>query len=191
MSLELILGPMFSGKTTRLMQMYHIHSFIHPDQIAVVNYWEDQRYTNNEVESIPSLYSHNQTKIPCCSLQNLKQLQNDPSYYLYRVILINEAQFFDDLKEFVIDAVEIHHKKVILFGLDGDYMRRPFTNLLELIPYCDSVEKLKALCCRCRDGTEASFTHRLVDSTELKLMGASDKYESLCRKCMKLAISPQ
>lgn len=186
MSLEIILGPMFSGKTTRLMQIYHIHSYINPEQIAVVNFWEDQRYNNGESQ-IPCLYSHNQTRVPCLSLQNLNELKNHPKYYLYGVILINEAQFFDDLKDFVLEAVEIHKKKVILFGLDGDYLRRPFVNLLELIPYCDSVEKLKALCCRCRDGTLASFTHRTVSSTEVKLIGASEKYESLCRQCMKIA----
>ena len=187
MSLEIILGPMFSGKTTRLMQMYHIHSYIHPDQIAVVNYWEDQqRFTSSSSSSSssssPPLYSHNQTRVPCLSLQNLKELRDDPQYYYYTVILINEAQFFDDLKEFVLDAVEVHGKKVILFGLDGDYLRRPFANLLELIPYCDSVEKLKALCSRCRDGTTASFTHR-HDSTTKTLIGATDMYESLCRQC--------
>ena len=100
--------------------------------------------------------------------------------------MINEAQFFDDLKEFVLDAVEVHGKKVILFGLDGDYLRRPFANLLELIPYCDSVEKLKALCSKCRDGTTASFTHRHDSTTDtaVKLIGAADKYETLCRKCL-------
>jgi len=176
MSLEIFLGPMFSGKTTRLMQIYHIHSYLKPSHVAVVNFEEDLRYGSVQ----DGLISHNQLKIPCLFLRQLSDL---PNRIDYKLLLINEAQFFPDVKNFVLESVEKYGQKVVLFGLDGDFMRRPIGSLLDLIPYCDYVEKLKAYCSRCRDGTEALFSHRLTDSKEVKCIGGAETYQSLCRKC--------
>jgi thymidine kinase len=66
-------------------------------------------------------------------------------------------------------------------GLDGDAQRKPFGKLLELIPLADSIIKLKAMCKKCNDGTEALFTSKKVHDTTVVDIGSSDKYEALCR----------
>ena len=76
----------------------------------------------------------------------------------------------------------MYDKHVIVAGLDGDASRKPFGKLLELIPYADTIIKLKALCKKCNDGTEALFTSKKVHDDTTVDIGGSDKYEALCRK---------
>ena len=101
------------------------------------------------------------------------------------VILINEGQFFADIVEWVKEMVDERKIKVYICGLDGDFKREKFGNLLELIPFCDKVTKLSALCGRCKDGTQAIFTHRYLstNSQEQVLIGEKDHYIPVCRKC--------
>jgi len=100
-----------------------------------------------------------------------------------KVIIIEEAQFFDDLVPFVRSMVDNFKKIVIVVGLDGDYNRKPFGTILQCIPFADKVTKLTALCCRCSDGTPAIFSHRKVQDRDQVLIGGADKYEPLCREC--------
>jgi thymidine kinase len=96
--------------------------------------------------------------------------------------VIEEAQFFKDLFTFVTSAVDIDGKHILCSGLDGDSERRPFGDLLRLIPFCDNVEKIKSLCIECKDGTPALFSYRLDLSKEQIAVGAMDNYLPLCRK---------
>ena len=98
------------------------------------------------------------------------------------MIIIEEGQFYKDLVPYVINLVETHGKHVIVAGLDGDAQRKPFGSLLELIPYADSIVKLKALCKKCDDGTEALFTSKKIHDSNIIDVGSSDKYEAVCRK---------
>jgi len=170
-SLHVVLGPMFSGKTTRLIHIYHARKYI-GKKIAVINYSEDKRYHTK------MLSTHDQVMIPCIQISQLAGFDCSP----YDSILINEGQFFGDLYTHVLDYVEKYDKEVYIFGLDGDYLRNKFGSVLDLIPYSDSVEKLTALCSTCRDGTLAHFSHRLTGELEQLVIGA-DNYNSLCRKC--------
>jgi thymidine kinase len=97
------------------------------------------------------------------------------------VILINEGQFFPDLYEVVLDMLN-NHKKVYICGLDGDFERKKFGAILDLIPLCDKVNKLTSLCSLCRDGTRGIFSMRLTNETEQTLVG-SDNYIPVCRSC--------
>ena len=170
-SLHLVLGPMFSGKTTRLIQIYKTRTYI-SKQVAVINYEDDKRY-NSQL-----LSTHDQTMIPCIQLTELSTFDCSQ----YDTILINEAQFFGDLYSSVLKFVEVFNKEVFIFGLDGDFLRNKFGRILDLIPYSDTVEKLSALCADCRDGTLAHFSHRTSRETEQMVIGASN-YKPLCRTC--------
>ena len=96
-------------------------------------------------------------------------------------IMIDEGQFFSDLKEYVLKWCEVFKKNIIVIGLDGDYKRNTFGQILDLIPVADQVTKLKALCKLCNDGTEALFTHRLSEEDEQVVISYS-KYIPVCRQ---------
>jgi thymidine kinase len=171
--LELWLGPMFSGKTTQLIQTYKKFAYI-GKRVVVVNYAEDKRYHNT------MLSTHDQVMIPCVQSTNLQAIMGD--LMLADVILINEGQFFQDLYEVVLALVEEHGKMVYICALDGDFERKKFGRVLDLIPYCDKVSKLHALCSMCRNGKLAIFSHRVSNEAEQIVIG-SDNYVPLCRAC--------
>jgi thymidine kinase len=169
--LELILGPMYSGKTTRLIEHYRAYKYIGKN-IVVINYSLDTRYSNT------MLSSHDRCEIPCVFTSNLnKDLWSNAD-----VVLINEGQFFQDLVPAVQEMVETYSKKVHICGLDGDFRRQRFGSMLELVPLCDKVEKLTAFCGQCMDGTPAIFSHRVSDESEQVVIGSSN-YMPLCRGC--------
>jgi len=179
--LEVILGPMFSGKTTRILEIYNHYSYIQK-KITVINYAEDKRYHDS------MLSTHDHKMIPCLMTMNLSDLWTNSANADYEqirnadVILINEGQFFKELKQIVVDMVENHNKTVYVCGLDGDFQRNKFGEILDLIPHCDNVVKLKSLCSRCRNGKRALFSHRVTEETTQVSIGSSN-YVPLCRKC--------
>jgi thymidine kinase len=113
----------------------------------------------------------------CICVTNLSECNIDS----YNTIIIDEGQFFSDLKEKVTEWVDnkIH---VIVAGLDGDFQRNPIGQILELIPYSDVIIKLNSLCGICVDGTEAPFTRRKNSSKDKILVGGNDIYVPVCRK---------
>jgi len=96
------------------------------------------------------------------------------------VIIIEEAQFFEDLKPFVEEFI-LKNKIVYVAGLDGDSFMKPFGHILELIPMCDSVKKLSALCIKCKNGTKANFSKRIVNNSEQRLIGSFESFIPVCR----------
>ena len=98
------------------------------------------------------------------------------------MVIIEEAQFFEGLYEFVLNACEKDGKNMIVVGLDGDSNRNMFGDIIKLIPVCDSVKKLYGLCVRCKDGTKACFTKRLVENDQQVFIGTSE-FQAVCRKC--------
>jgi thymidine kinase len=185
--LELIVGPMFSGKTSRLLEIYK-KCEISNINCVIINHKSDDRYSKNS-----TLLSHSQNKAPCILLNTMYQVINnmacdnkcDIAIKLLnaKVILINEGQFFDDIKESVMLLVEQYNKIVYVCGLDGDFKRSTFGNLLNLVPFCDKIEKLPSLCKMCCNGNNAIFSHRTSKNLCQKLIGGSDEYLPLCRKC--------
>jgi thymidine kinase len=179
--LEIILGPMFSGKTTRLLEVYNHYSYINKN-VAVLNYAEDKRYHES------MLSTHDHKMIPCIMTLDLNDVWKNEKNIHYRelhnadVVLINEGQFFKDLKEVVLDMVEHQYKTVYICGLDGDFKRQKFGEILDLVPYCDIVTKLKSLCSVCKNGKRALFSHRVTEDTNQISIGSSN-YKPLCRSC--------
>ena len=173
--LELIIGPMFSGKTSKLLELYRQYTFCNVP-ILVINHSLDKRYHNE------NLSTHDKNMIPCVSVSKISDAMTQENLDKFQVVLINEGQFFQDINESVRTLVEENRKTVYVCGLDGDFKRNKFGNLLELIPFADNIVKLHSLCYNCKNGTKAPFTCRLSEETEQTVIG-SDNYVPLCRSC--------
>lgn len=182
MSLQLILGPMFAGKSSELLGTIRKYSAIQWP-ILVITHSSDTRYVT-ATQANPEIVSHDAQRHPALATSDLNSLLENTDFQSARLVIIEEAQFFQGLKDFVLHAVETCNKDVICVGLDGDTNRKPFGELLELIPFCDSVVKRHAFCRRCTNApTPAIFT--FCSGTEKNtqvLVGGSETYEPLCRK---------
>ena len=173
--LEIFLGPMFSGKTTRLISIYKRNK-IAKIPTCVVNYIDDTRYSETQ------LSTHDQIMIPCLHVSRLYDIFDNDNKLLHmtEVFIINEGQFFPDLFEVVRLLVKEHNKTVYVGGLDGDYKMEKFGQMLDIIPLCNRITKLNAICTICKQ--PAAFTKRLTEETEQKVIG-SDNYIPVCRIC--------
>ena len=177
--LELILGPMFSGKTSKILDLYKQCEFSNIP-VVVINHTSDKRYSET------MLSTHDLKMIPCiqasslCDAMEILEIKNKINDAT--VILINEGQFFNDLCEWTEMMVETNHKEIYICGLDGDFNRNKFGQILDLIPLCDKVTKLKSLCSMCKNGTKALFSLRVTEEKEQVLIG-SDCYKPVCRAC--------
>ena len=178
--LEIILGPMWSGKTSALLKIYRQYSFC-KSRVCVINYKADDRYSET------MLSTHDKEMIPCIMGFSMEEIMKTHKSEIENsdVILINEGQFFSDIVPFTINMVEEERKKVYICGLDGDFKRDKIGNLLELIPMCDKMTKLHSLCSMCKNGTLAPFTFRSTCETEQVLIG-NDIYMPLCRSCYNI-----
>lgn len=178
--LEIIMGCMYSGKSTEVIRRIKRLKTLKKN-VMVINSSLDTRYTNGEMGFIAT---HNKECEPCISADKLLNLIKTQSYRDADVIIVEEAQFFNDLYDFVVESVDTYSKHVIVSGLDGDSERKPFGDILRLIPHAEKVSKLSALCLECNDGTEAFFSKRLIyeDMSSQISVGSNDKYIAVCRK---------
>jgi thymidine kinase len=187
--LELFIGPMFSGKTSKLVEIYKQCIFCNIP-VAVINHSLDQRYDDT------MLSTHDKVMIPCIQTNKLNDIWNyekmgsdthlsrlDDSVKLVAadVIIINEGQFFEDLLPAVEHMLQ-HNKKIYVGGLDGDFERKKFGQILDLIPLCDKVTKMTSLCGLCKNGNAGIFSKRITKEKEQTVVG-SDNYIPVCRAC--------
>jgi len=198
--LELIIGPMFSGKSSRLVEIYKQCNFCNIP-VAVINHSIDKRYDDT------LLSTHDKVMIPCIQTNKLRDIwyydeglqgseKNgniiDNQVVLHRledsvklitadVIIINEGQFFEDLLPTVEHMLK-HNKKIYVGGLDGDFERKKFGQILDLIPLCDKVTKMTSLCGLCKNGTPGIFSKRITSEKQQTVVG-SDNYIPVCRTC--------
>ena len=189
MSLQIYLGPMYAGKTTKMIQM--IQSNTSKQKVAIDN---DIIGKDNRV-SIGKLQNHNKVYFePVYRTKFLTHVMNESCFeesdkgfkaYLNMMrasyIYINECQFFPDLKEQVVSWIN-QGKHVFLYGLDADYKMEPFGQTSILIPYCSHLEKLKGTCKLCSNPSIVSY--RTSSDTQVYLPNA-DAYIPLCLKCKK------
>ena len=173
--LQVILGPMFSGKTTHLLDIEKKYK-VCDVSCCVINYAEDRRYHNT------LLSTHDKQMTHSLNIHNLWEIFTSINLQDYEVFLINEGQFFKGLYETVKSLVEKHKKTVYVCGLDGDYQRKQFGEILNLIPLADEIVKKKALCMGCRNGTKGIFTQRITKEIGQTIIG-SNNYRSVCRNC--------
>jgi thymidine kinase len=183
MKLHLVVGPMFAGKTTYLINKTNelLASGVNKEEILLINHSSDSRYDNNSI-----ICSHDKVKIDSKSMSTILPIVNLPEYNwnIVNYIFIDEAQFFEDLYETIttkfMNKSNYSNINIFVFGLDGDYQQKPFqkSQLLELIPYCTSITKLLAKCTICNK--QAPFTKRITNSSEQILVGGSNTYQPVC-----------
>jgi|LauGreDrversion4_2_1035121.scaffolds.fasta_scaffold02881_11 thymidine kinase len=164
--LHIVTGCMFAGKTTELTRIYYELDKTKYRVIVLDYYLENVSYD--------VVVTHDGLSIECKKIKCIYYFDSNP----YDIILINEAQFFDGLKDFVVEALK-QNKTIYLFGLDGDFKQEKFGELIDLLPMADTYKKLYATCA-C--GAKASFSKRL--SSEVNQYGPYDKYIPVCRACL-------
>jgi len=183
--LDIILGPMFSGKTTKLLEIMDALDNEGIKYIAIKPQIDDRYTQNNENNYI---ISHNLKKRECKVSSNLKEIFEEISTNRtikstrsesIQYVIIDEAQFFQNLYSFCLLCLENLKINVIVTGLDGDYQRKPMGEILLLLPIANTITKLSSKCQECQE--EAIFTHRIVNDSDQVLIGGSDKYIPLCR----------
>lgn len=173
---HVIVGPMFAGKTTALLRRIKSESN-NGRNVAMIKSSKDTRYATD------SIVTHDGVKFPCWALPDLSSFRQKfgaEAYEKLEVIGIDEAQFFEDLYDFCCEVADHDGKTVIVAGLDGDYLRRSFGSVLDVIPLADSVTKLTARCELC--GKRAFFTLRKIEEMQTELIGGADIYMPVCRQ---------
>eukprot|EP00735_Rhodelphis_limneticus_P013298 TRINITY_DN6910_c0_g1::TRINITY_DN6910_c0_g1_i1::g.13363::m.13363 TRINITY_DN6910_c0_g1::TRINITY_DN6910_c0_g1_i1::g.13363 ORF type:complete len:268 (+),score=34.48,sp/P04184/KITH_MOUSE/61.02/2e-64,TK/PF00265.13/1.4e-63,AAA_14/PF13173.1/0.0011,DBD_Tnp_Mut/PF03108.10/0.85,DBD_Tnp_Mut/PF03108.10/3.9e+02,DBD_Tnp_Mut/PF03108.10/5.1e+03,AAA_10/PF12846.2/0.26 TRINITY_DN6910_c0_g1_i1:71-805(+) len=177
-SIQLILGPMFSGKSTELVRIIRRYG-IAGRKCLVIKYKNDTRYSDE------CLSTHDRQMIPAIALERL--LPDALSFHVDDIdcIGIDEGQFFPDIVQFCEEMAN-RGKTVVVSALDGDFQRKPFGSILELVPKCEGVFKLTSVCTHC--GADAAFSKRIVPGTQVEDIGGSDKYVAVCRPCYHLEL---
>ena len=174
--IEVICGSMFSGKTEELIRRMKRAQFANL-KVEIFKPSIDVRYSEEEV------VSHDSNAIqstPVESAQNILLMTSDVD-----VVGIDEAQFFDDGIVDVCRQLANSGIRVIVAGLDMDYMGVPFGPMPALMATAEYVTKVHAICVKC--GDPAQHSHRLSESDKLVELGETDKYEPLCRHCFNKA----
>ena len=175
----MFIGPMFAGKSTKLLQEARKYT---NNERLLVKHSSDNRYVKDNNTNYIS--THDGTYIPCQSYNRLFDFNNNNLDNLknenIKAIFIDEGQFFEDLYDIVLILVNKYNKDVYISGLDGDYKREPFSQILQLIPEADTVSKINAKCYKCE--RNAPFTSRLVEIKGKVVIGGSDKYQPSCRE---------
>lgn len=173
MSLELIVGCMYSGKSTELMRRVNRYKCI-GKRVLVVNHALDTRYSKD-----PVMVTHSGEQMDAIKVDDLKWVVP----INYDVIAIDEGQLFKELYNRVMYFVEVMNLNVIVAGLNGDYKRQNFGEIYKLYPVASSIHHCLALCSQCKDGTPGMFTYRITDETDQLLIGSEEMYIAVCRRC--------
>ncbi|MCF0072003.1 thymidine kinase [Dyadobacter sp. CY261] len=173
--IEVICGSMFSGKTEELIRRLN-RAKIARQKIQIFKPALDKRYHE---ENIVSHNDNSISSIPVRLSQQISDLAQD-----CEVVGLDEAQFFDEGIVEVCDQLANSGKRVIIAGLDMDYLGKPFGCMPQLMAIAEYVTKVHAICMVC--GEVASHSYRLSPSNEHVLLGETDMYEARCRRCFNL-----
>ena len=171
--IEVVCGSMFSGKTEELIRRLRRAQFAR-QEIAIFKPVIDKRYSDVEVVSHDA---HKLTSTPVASPAELLERVGPE----IQVVGVDEAQFFDESLVDVCQTLANRGVRVIVAGLDTDYLGQPFGPMPRLMAVAEDVQKVHAICVRC--GALANHSHRLSKSEDLVLLGEKVIYEPLCREC--------
>ena len=170
---EVVTGSMFSGKSEELIRRVR-RAQIARQKVQIFKPALDDRYHHQDV------VSHSEMRVPA-------EVVSRPAEILERVapdtevVGIDEGQFFDPSLVDVVNELAGRGVRVIVAGLDQDYLGRPFEPMPQLMAIAEYVDKTLAICMRC--GAPANRTQRLVSSTDRVVVGGSHEYEARCRRC--------
>jgi len=180
--LSLLMGCMFAQKTTELIRRIRRYRSI-GFNVLVINYIADNRYDSQG--SSQKIVTHDKESFDAIKISSLAEIDNTIRNTPYQVIVIDEGQFFPDLFKYVtawVDSMNIH---LVVGGLSADSERRPFGDMLRLIPHADEFLQLTALCSVCRDGTLAQFSKFLGNQVKQEnqvAVGGQNEYIPVCRR---------
>ena len=178
-SIEVICGSMFSGKTEELIRRLKRAQYA-KQKVEIFKPAIDTRYDDTKVVSHDSNSIHS-TPVP--SSANILLLASE-----VQVVGIDEAQFFDNELPNVCRDLANSGVRVIVAGLDMDYLGNPFGPMPALLAIAEYVTKVHAICMRC--GNLANHSHRITDESSLVLLGETNNYEPLCRDCFVETTKP-
>src|SRR5882762_5078818 len=170
--IEVICGSMFSGKTEELIRRLK-RAKIANLKVEIFKPAMDTRYHEQRI------VSHDENAIQSTPIENSQTILLLAGEV--DVIGIDEAQFFDDQLPEVCDQLAIRGTRVIVAGLDMDYMAKPFGQMPYLLAKAEYITKLHAICVKC--GNIANYSYRKVPSKGQLLLGEKDQYEPRCRNC--------
>ncbi len=173
--IEVIVGPMFSGKSEELIRRLR-RAEIARERVQIFKPVIDQRYANNEI------VSHSGLGIPSDNVRTAAEVLQKVEPRT-EVVGIDEAQFLGEELVEVCTKLADMGKRVIVAGLDTDFLGRPFEPMPRLLAVAEEITKLLAICVRC--GNPAVHTQRLVASEDLIVVGAAGMYEARCRRCFE------
>ncbi len=178
--IEVICGSMFSGKTEELIRRLN-RARIARQKVEIFKPAVDTRYDETDV------VSHDAKAVSSTPVENATQIL----FYAqdFEVVGIDEAQFFGEELVSVCNELAKNGKRVIVAGLDMDYLGNPFGPIPKLMATAEYVTKVHAICIRC--GNLANYSHRTVKDDNLVVLGETDVYEPLCRQCFQKARKEQ
>jgi len=179
--IEVVCGPMFSGKSEELIRRLR-RAKIARKRVEVFKPVLDNRYSDDEI------VSHGDQRMKSTVVSSAKEILEQIDRRA-QVIGVDESNFFGpDLVDVATHLADMG-KQVIIAGLDTDYLGRPFSPMPELLCLAESITKTLAICMRC--GNPAKHTQRLVESSDLIVVGASGMYEARCRRCFEPGVPKQ
>lgn len=170
---EVIVGSMFSGKSEELIRRLR-RAQIARQKVQVFKPKIDDRYSIEQIASHSGM-TH-VSKPVMTAAEMLAQMEDDT-----QVVGIDEGQFFDMAIVDAVNDLANKGKRVIVAGLDQDYLGRPFEPMPQLLSIAEFITKTHAICVKC--GETANYSQRTSESKERVEVGATDKYEARCRKC--------
>lgn len=176
--IEVVCGPMFSGKSEELIRRLR-RAEIARQRVQIFKPVMDDRYSHDEI------VSHSDLRIKSETVQGAAQIM-ERVLPRTEVIGMDEANFLGPELPDVASRLADLGKRVIIAGLDTDYLGRPFPPIPALLAMAEEITKTLAICVRC--GNPAKFTQRLIDSNDLIVVGAQDAYESRCRRCFEAGV---
>jgi len=179
--IEVICGPMFSGKSEELIRRLR-RARIARKRVQVFKPALDDRYSQDEIVSHAD--SRMKSEIVKSAAEILPRLD-----WRTQVVGIDEANFLGSGLVEVATQLADSGKQVLIAGLDTDYMGRPFAPVPELLCLAESITKTLAICMRC--GNPAKHTQRLVEAEDLIVVGAAGMYEARCRRCFEPGVPRQ
>lgn len=175
--IDVDVGCMFADKSSRaaaLARRWHAVGLT----VLAVNHSLDTRYGRGAIAT----HARRGGEFEAISAAHLLPLRDTEEYKAAHLVVIDEAQFFDDLLAFCTVAAEADNKRVAVFGLDGTFDRAPFGQVTQLCAVADTFVKHQAMCQFCKDGTPAPFTLalKIMPDTGV-LIGGGTEYAAVCR----------
>ena len=170
--IEVICGPMFSGKTEELIRRL-VRAQIAKQRVAIFKPSTDNRFAEDYI------VSHNKRKIKSLIIKNaeeIKKYSKDSD-----VIGIDEAQFFDLSRIEICKKLAREGKRIVVAGLEKDFLTKSFGSMPDLLVDAEYITKVNAICMQC--GDPANYSHRISSEQKQVVVGETDKYEALCRRC--------